>query len=147
MIMFLKGDILEARVDAIVNPVNCEGYMGKGLALQVKQLYPKTFNDYSVVCKEGRLKIGQVHYFRENEKIIINFPTKYKWRTKSKLSYIADGLPVMIDLLKKLNIKSIAIPPLGCGLGGLKWDEVKQVLLEHLETVSDVLDIFIYEPI
>jgi O-acetyl-ADP-ribose deacetylase (regulator of RNase III) len=121
--------------------------MGKGLALQVKQLYPKTFNDYSVVCKEGRLKIGQVHYFRENEKIIINFPTKDKWRAKSKLSYITDGLPVMIDLLKKLNIKSIAIPPLGCGLGGLKWDEVKQVLLEHLETVSDALDIFIYQPI
>lgn len=147
MIKFVKGNILEAKVEAIVNPVNCEGYMGKGLALQVKQQYPKTFNDYSVVCKEGQLKIGQVHYYKENEKIIINFPTKYKWRSNSKLSYITDGLPELIDLIKKLNIKSIAIPPLGCGLGGLKWDEVKNVLLKYLVNISDTLDIFIYEPL
>ena len=147
MIVFVKGDILEAKVEAIVNPVNCEGYMSKGLALQVKQLYPNAFNDYSVACKEGRLKIGQVHYFQENEKIVINFPTKDKWRSKSKLSYITDGLPELINLLKNLNIKSIAIPPLGCGLGGLKWDEVKQLLLEYLENVSDTLDVFVYEPL
>lgn len=147
MIAFVKGDILKTESEAIVNPVNCEGYMGKGLALQVKLLYPKTFHDYSEACQEGQLKIGQVHCFKENNKVIINFPTKDKWRAKSKLSYITDGLPALINLIQKLNIKSIAIPPLGCGLGGLKWDNVKQVLLEHLEPVSNKLDIFIYEPL
>lgn len=147
MIIFVEGDILETSAEAVVNPVNCEGYMGKGLALQVKKLYPKTFNSYSIACKEGQLKIGKVHYFREKDKIIINFPTKDKWRAKSKLDYITDGVPELINIIKELNIKSIAIPPLGCGLGGLKWNEVKQVLLERLENVSDMLDIFIYKPI
>ncbi len=147
MIVFVKGDILEASVEALVNPVNCEGYMGKGLALQVKKLYPETFKNYSRVCKEGQLKIGNIHYFREKEIIIINFPTKDKWKAKSKLSYIIDGLPELINLIKELDIKSIAIPPIGCGLGGLKWDDVKQVLVENLRVVSNDVDIFIYQPI
>lgn len=147
MIYFITGNILESNADAIVNPVNCEGYMGKGLAYQIKKQYPKTFEDYSVACKQGRLKIGQIHCFKENEKIIINFPTKDKWRAKSKISYITDALPPLIDLLRNSNIKSIAIPPLGCGLGGLNWKGVKQILLEYLEPIACTLEIYIYQPI
>ena len=147
MINLISGNILESNADAIVNPVNCEGYMGKGLAYQIKKQYPKTYEDYSIACKQGRLKIGQIHCFKENEKIIINFPTKDKWRAKSKISYIIDALPQLIDLLRDSNIKSIAIPPLGCGLGGLNWEEVKQILLKYLEPIACMLEIFIYQPI
>ena len=143
MINFITGNILESNADAIVNPVNCEGYMGKGLAYQIKKQYPKTYEDYSVACKQGRLKIGQIHCFKENEKMIINFPTKDKWRAKSKISYITDALQQLIHLLRDSNIKSIAIPPLGCGLGGLNWEEVKQILLEYLEPIACTLDIYI----
>lgn len=145
MIYFISGDILESKAEAIVNPVNCEGIMGKGLALQIKLKYPQTFKDYVKSCKEKKLCIGQIHYYKENEKIIINFPTKDKWRNKSKITYITDALPKLIELIKQLQIKSIAIPPLGCGLGGLDWKEVKEVLVSYLEEIDS--KIYIYEPI
>ena len=147
MINFIQGNILESNAYAIVNPVNCEGYMGKGLAYQIKQQYPKTYEDYSIVCKQGGLSIGQIHCFKENQKMIINFPTKNKWRAKSNISYIIDALPAVVDFIIDNNIKSIAIPPLGCGLGGLEWEEVKQILLEYLEPIAYKLEIYIYQPI
>ena len=147
MINFVVGDILKSDTDAIVNAVNCEGVMGKGLAYQIKKQYPKTFENYSELCKQGKLKIGQIHSFKENGKIIINFPTKDKWRLKSKIDYITATLPVLIDFLKNSDIKSIAIPQLVCGLGGLNWLEVKQVLLEYLTPISNILEIYIISPI
>ncbi len=146
MLNFIKGNILESTVEAIVNPVNCEGVMGKGLALQVKSKYPLTFSDYVKACKEKRLSIGKLHWYKEDDKIIINFPTKDKWREKSKITYISDSLPQLIVLIKELRIESIAIPALGCGLGGLDWKEVRRILVNHLHDMSSNLEIYIYEP-
>lgn len=120
--------------------------MGIGLALQIKSKYPRTFSEYVKACKEKRLSIGKIHWYKEDNKIIINFPTKDKWREKSKITYISDTLPQLIVLIKELHIESIAIPPLGCGLGGLDWKEVKKILVQHLDDISTNLDIYIYEP-
>lgn len=145
MIVFINGDILKTKADAIVNPVNCEGVMGKGLAYQIKIKYPKTYEAYSLACKQGELQTGKIHSFFENDKLIINFPTKDKWRAKSKIEYITSSLPLLVDLIIKSNIKSIAIPPLGCGLGGLNWKCVKPLLLQYFEEISTSVEIYIYE--
>ncbi len=147
MILYIRGDILKSEAEAIVNPVNCEGIMGKGLAYQVRKMYPKTYHEYKVACKEGRLKIGKMHWTRENNKIIINFPTKNKWREKSRIGYIVEGLESLIYVVRELNITSIAIPPLGCGLGGLNWNQVRKILTDNLEQISDDVTIYIYQPL
>lgn len=146
MIKYVTGNLLDASTEALVNTVNCEGYMGKGIAYQFKLKYPLNNKDYIKACKNGELTIGKLHYFKENEKIIINFPTKDKWRMKSKMEYIDLGLDELIKLIYSLNIKSISIPPLGSGNGGLKWNEVKELIESKLSNIPDV-DIYIYEPI
>ena len=120
MLTFITGDLLESSADCLVNTVNCEGYMGKGIAYQFKLKYPNNNKDYVKACKNKSLTVGKLHYFIEDNKVIINFPTKDKWRQKSKVEYIINGLNELVKLLPQLNIKSIAIPPLGCGNGGLK---------------------------
>lgn len=147
MIKSISGDILKTETLAIVNPVNCMGVMGKGLALQIKNNYPLTFISYSKACKENRMVVGKLHWYKENGKIIINFPTKNTWRENSKLSYIKNALPELIKLIKELHINSISIPPLGCGLGGLSWIDVKSILLENLKEISNEVDIYLYEPL
>ena len=99
--------------------------MGKGIAYQFKLAFPQNYNDYVKACKSGTLRIGTLHYYQENDKIIINFPTKDKWRANSKLEYIEAGLDKLIILIRKLGISSIAIPPLGSGNGGLRWADEK----------------------
>ncbi|MBD5118852.1 MAG: macro domain-containing protein [Clostridiales bacterium] len=146
MFFYVTGDLLRSDAEALVNTVNCEGYMGKGIAYQFKLQFPDTNADYVRVCKRGALRPGQLHYFREQGKIIINFPTKDKWREKSRIEYIEDGLDSLIDLVYDLGIKSIAIPPLGSGNGGLKWNDVKEIISNKLENLSSFIDIFIYEP-
>lgn len=147
MLLNIRGDILKSTTEAIVNPVNCEGIMGKGLAYQVRNMYPKTYREYKIACKEERLQIGKMHWTKENNKIIINFPTKNKWREKSRISYITEGLVSLRYLVKELNITSIAVPPLGCGLGGLNWSQVSQILTNFLEPISDNVTIYIYQPL
>lgn len=146
MFLYKTGNLLQSDAEALVNTVNCEGYMGKGIAYQFKLQFPETNADYVKRCRSGMLHPGQLHHYREHGKIIINFPTKNKWREKSKIQYIEDGLDALIDLINDLGIKSIAIPPLGSGNGGLKWDEVKVVISEKLENISSLIDIYIYEP-
>lgn len=146
-IVFTKGNLLKSETEAIVNPVNCEGYMGKGLAYQFKLNFPENNKDYISACKDGRLQIGKVHYFLENNKIIVNFPTKDKWRQNSRVDYIEKGLDSLIELIEKINITSISIPPLGCGLGGLIWCEVKELILNKLSKLDNKVQIVIYEPI
>lgn len=146
MFFYVTGDLLQSSAEALVNTVNCEGYMGKGIAYQFKLQFPDTNADYVKVCKRGALRPGQLHYFRERGKIVINFPTKDKWRERSRIEYIENGLDALSDLIYELEIKSIAIPPLGSGNGGLNWDEVKEVISHKLEHLSGLLDIFIYEP-
>ena len=136
MFFCVTGDLLQSSAEALVNTVNCEGYMGKGIAYQFKLKFPQNNIDYIKACKKGTLKPGQLHYYCENGKIIINFPTKDKWRNKSKIKYIEDGLDALILLIENLNIKSIAIPPLGSGNGGLIWLDVKRIISEKLEGIS-----------
>lgn len=146
MIIYTTGDLLKSDAEALVNTVNCEGYMGKGIAYQFKLLFPKTNLDYINACKKGDLRVGKLHYFKENSKLIINFPTKDKWREKSKIEYINDGLDELVLLINKLHIKTIAIPPLGSGNGGLIWSEVKCLIEQKLSVLSNNIQIFIYEP-
>ncbi len=144
-----EGDLLRDSVDAIVNTVNCVGVMGKGIALQFKQKWPENFKDYQQACKKGQVQTGQMFIHGSGGLIqphfIINFPTKRDWREKTKISYIDQGLVDLIENVKKLNIQSIAIPPLGCGLGGLSWKDVKPRIEKAFQALPDVV-VHIYEP-
>ncbi|MBH8599603.1 MULTISPECIES: macro domain-containing protein [unclassified Thermoactinomyces] len=144
MIRYVKGNILESDAEALVNPVNCVGVMGKGLALQFKKSYPSNFNQYVQACKAGKLKPGIVYPVFEQEKWILNFPTKRHWRQKSKLEYIEQGLQDLIRIIETKDIQSVAVSALGCGLGGLNWDEVKKLIEQYLGSLD--IDIYVYEP-
>ncbi|MCP4156993.1 MAG: macro domain-containing protein [bacterium] len=148
MIEYTTGDLLKSNADALVNPVNCVGVMGKGLALQFKKSFPENFKEYQTACKNNDVHVGCMFVTRlpDQSGYIINFPTKSHWRGKSKREFICNGL---VDLKKKitlLNIKSIAIPPIGAGLGGLNWRDVKKMIEEHLDDLKDVR-IILYEPV
>jgi O-acetyl-ADP-ribose deacetylase (regulator of RNase III)/uncharacterized protein YwgA len=149
MIKFTSGNILKDSSDAIVNTVNCVGVMGKGLALQFKKAFPDNFRLYKSACDRKEIKIGEVFITESgdmlNKKIIVNFPTKNHWRGKSKYEYIESGLDDLVTKIKEYGIKSIAIPPLGAGLGGLDWGEVKSMIIDKLSPLIDV-EVCIYEP-
>jgi len=146
MIKYISGNIFESKTECLVNTVNCEGYMGKGIAYQFKLRFPENNKDYVRACKNGELKIGKIHSFIEDGTIIVNFPTKNKWREKSDISYIYIGLDLLTSFIKEKSIKSISIPPLGCGNGGLIWEDVRKILEDKLYEVSNDCDIMIYEP-
>ncbi len=146
MLTLMTGNILDSDAECLVNTVNCEGFMGKGLAYQFKNMFPETNKAYVTACKYNKLHPGELHYYDENGKLIINFPTKDKWREKSKHIYIDEGMKALVKLIKEKNIKSIAIPPLGSGNGGLNWEEVKKTILEYTLPMSTSKDIYIYEP-
>lgn len=146
MISFNVGNILESSAEALINTVNCEGYMGKGIAYQFKLKFPLNNKRYVEACKSGDFKIGSILPVHESEILILNFPTKDKWRKKSEYSFISKGLNTLIKMLPSLNVKSIAFPPLGCGNGGLDWRKVKQMLLQELKPYEDDFDFILYEP-
>lgn len=149
MISYAKGNLLDAPTQALVNTVNTVGVMGKGIALQFKQKFSKNFELYVKACKEGRLRPGKLLVVREmtlaGEKIIINFPTKVDWFKKSKYEYIEEGLRALVGVIKDEGIRSVAIPPLGCGNGGLNWKKVRALMEHYLSELEDV-EIIIYEP-
>ena len=121
--------------------------MGRGLALQFKNAFPENFKVYAKACREGKVKPGQMLVFKtdqSNPQYIINFPTKRHWRDKSQIDDIKNGLKALTHIIKQYNIRSIAIPPLGCGLGGLNWSEVKPLIESTL--VNSNTHIIIYEP-
>ena len=144
MITFETGDILSSSAQCLVNTVNCEGFMGKGIAYQFKERFPENNKYYVSACKSGNFSIGQILFFFENDKIIANFPTKDKWREKSQYSYIEDGLNNLLIGVKSKNITSIAIPPLGCGNGGLDWNVVRKMITDKFQDSS--ANVIIYEP-
>jgi O-acetyl-ADP-ribose deacetylase (regulator of RNase III) len=149
MIRLNSGDILTASTEAIVNTVNCAGVMGKGIALQFKMKYPDNYKFYKKVCDQGRMLIGQVLIFQHsqanNPKYIINFPTKRHWKGKSNIDDIKKGLNSLVSEIRQLNIKSIAIPALGSGLGGLDWREVKSIVIDAFSILPNV-EVQLYEP-
>lgn len=130
MIEHGEGDILRARVDALVNAVNTVGVMGKGLALQFKEAFSDNFLAYEHACARGEVVVGRMFVVERQSppRFIINFPTKSHWRQPSKLEYIAAGLADLVTRTTRLGISSLALPALGCGLGGLQWTEVKPLI-------------------
>jgi O-acetyl-ADP-ribose deacetylase (regulator of RNase III) len=129
MIRFQKGDILHSDAQALVNAVNCVGIMGKGLALQFKKAFPENFKFYAWACERGEVHLGSMLVYDlkrvTGPRYIINFPTKQHWKNQSRLEDIEAGLKDLVKTVRELHIQSIAIPPLGCGLGGLNWSDVR----------------------
>lgn len=150
MIEFKTGNILTEDAEAIVNTVNTVGVMGRGIALQFKKAFPTNFQSYATACKRGEVQAGRMFVFETagliNPKFIINFPTKRHWRDKSRIEDIESGLIALADVIKARGIKTIAIPPLGCGLGGLEWTCVRSKIEEALTGLQDV-HIILFEPI
>lgn len=149
MITEAHGNLLVAPVEALVNTVNTEGVMGKGIALQFKRAYPAMFKAYAAAAKRGDVKLGQMHVWPtqslDGPRYIINFPTKGHWRAGSKLQDIESGLRDLIRVIDTLDLESIAIPPLGCGNGGLHWRDVEPKIREALRSVPNV-DVHLFAP-
>jgi O-acetyl-ADP-ribose deacetylase (regulator of RNase III) len=150
MIEINRGNLLEARVEALVNTVNTVGVMGKGIALQFKEAFPEMFRDYAMACKGGNVRLGKMHIFdlgglMGDRRWIINFPTKGHWRERSRLADIEAGLEDLVDTVRRLEIRCIAIPPLGCGNGGLNWADVRPRIEAAFANLSDV-GVLLFEP-
>jgi O-acetyl-ADP-ribose deacetylase (regulator of RNase III) len=147
MIEHVKGNLLEADAEALVNAVNIVGVMGKGIALQFRQAFPDNYNFYRKACEHNQVKPGKMLVFVRptNPRYIINFPTKRHWKDKSKIEDIEDGLQDLIEVVKNREIQSIAVPRLGCGLGGLHWEDVRPMIEKAFVDLPDV-KVLLYAP-
>jgi len=149
MIVHATGNLLQSGAEALVNTVNCIGYMGKGIALQFKKAFPENFKAYQRACKVGKVKPGNMFSFETdtmtNPKYIINFPTKRHWREKSRVQYIEAGLDALVKDVESLGIQSIAVPPLGAGYGGLDWPIIRPMIEEKFADTSAVR-VLLYKP-
>jgi O-acetyl-ADP-ribose deacetylase (regulator of RNase III) len=149
MIEFTRGNLLESKAEALVNTVNTVGVMGKGVALMFKEAYPENFKAYEAACKKKEVKVGRMFVTERQALIgpkwIINFPTKEHWRGDSKMKWIEAGLEDLKHVISEKKIRSIAIPPLGSGNGGLNWPDVRPKIEAALGALNDV-SVIIYEP-
>ena len=144
MVTYVKGDIFNSSAQVLTNAVNCVGVMGKGVALEFKKRYPSMFEDYKKRCELNQIKPGHL-YLWENDKVqILNFPTKRHWQDQSLLSDIEDGLKFLANNYIDLGIDSLAMPAIGCGLGGLDWNQVKPLIDKYLGYIPD-LEVYVYE--
>ncbi len=143
MLTYIEGNLFESNSKVLVNTVNTQGVMGKGIALQFKKIYPEMFKEYQALCETGKFNVGNLWLYKTLHKWILNFPTKISWRQPSKIQYIELGLKKFVDSYSELNISSIAFPPLGCGNGELDWDTQVQPLMEKYLKVIPI-DISIY---
>ena len=127
-----RDSLLNSNVEAFVNTVNTIGVMGKGLALQFKQRFPSNFEVYAAACRRGEVQVGRMLIVETTERaglrFIINFPTKKHWINPSRIEYVRSGLVALVNEVKARGIQSIAVPPLGCGNGGLAWSDVKPLI-------------------
>ena len=145
------GNILHANTEAIIIPVNCVGVAGKGLAKQWADKFPDAYIQYKKRCEESLVRIGHILPTRQDGKWFLCFPTKTDWRLNSEIEYIQEGIKSLGQTITTLRIKSLAIPRLGCGNGGLMWEDVRHVIIEELEYLNENynlrdLGIVIYEP-
>ena len=149
MIRFTTGDILAEDAEALVNTVNCVGVMGRGIALQFKKAFPENFRVYADACARGEVRPGRMFVFETrqltNPRYIINFPTKRHWRGNSRIEDIDAGLKDLVMVIRERDIRSIAVPPLGSGLGGLEWSDVRPRIEKALHGFND-LDVVVFEP-
>jgi len=152
MIRFAEGNLLEAEVEALVNTVNTVGVMGKGIALMFKEAFPANFEEYAAACARGEVRTGAMFVTRPQRRIdggpkwIVNFPTKQHWRSRARMEWITEGLEDLRRVIDELGISSIAVPPLGCGAGGLDWRrQVRPAIVDALGDLGDVT-IVVFEP-
>jgi O-acetyl-ADP-ribose deacetylase (regulator of RNase III) len=149
MIRLSMGNLLRAEAEALVNTVNCIGHMGKGVALQFKKAFPENFLFYQKACRDNEVQPGRMLVFNTGKMIgpqfIINFPTKQHWRGNSKYAFIQSGLKALIAEVRHRGIRSIAIPPLGCGLGGLDWNRVRPMIEAAFLELPNV-EVLLFEP-
>jgi O-acetyl-ADP-ribose deacetylase (regulator of RNase III) len=144
MITYKTGNIFNSSAQVITNTVNCVGVMGKGLALAYKNKFPEMYNDYKQKCSEGQVKAGYPYLWENDQAQILNFPTKRHWKQASLLEDVEEGLKYLASNYSDMGISSIALPPLGCGLGGLNWADVKNLINKYLGAIED-LDVYVYE--
>lgn len=149
MIIYSSGDIFSMNVEAIVNPVNYNGVMGAGLAKQFKERYPDNFNKYVEKCKNGELLPGTLFVYPTGgyPRYVVNFPSKNSWRNKSTLEFIENGLVSLVIWMQENEIEDIAIPMLGCGLGGLKKSDVCNLFEKHLSLLKTVCYVLNTNPV
>lgn len=149
MLRITRGNLLQAEVEALVNTVNCVGVMGKGLALQFKKAFPANCREYEAACKAGEVIPGRMLVHDNGERVtpryIVNFPTKRHWKQPSRIEDIAAGLDALVAEVSRLGIRSIAIPPLGCGLGGLDWNLVRP-MIERAFAPLVAVEVQLFEP-
>ena len=148
MIEYQTGDLLTSDAEALVNTVNCVGVMGKGIALEFKKAFPDNFKDYAKACKRDEVHPGRMFITERlgNPKYIVNFPTKRHWRAKSRISDVESGLTALADEIRTRQIRSIAIPALGSGLGGLDWEAVRSLIDQELGELSADVQVMVFEP-
>jgi O-acetyl-ADP-ribose deacetylase (regulator of RNase III) len=144
MLNFVTGNLFQSKAQTLVNTVNCVGVMGKGVALTFKKRYPKMFKDYRQKCEQGMIQPGVLTIYKNTHPWVLNFPTKRHWKSRSRLADIELGLRELVAKYDEWGIKSMAMPALGCGHGGLEWDDVRQLIEEYLSDVD--MDIEVYEP-
>ena len=149
MIRFAEGNLLDAKAEALVNTVNTVGVMGKGIALMFKEVFPDNFRAYAAACKVGKVRTGRVFVTERQDLVngprwIVNFPTKQHWRSPSRIEWVRDGLADLRQFVNDTGVRSIALPPLGSGNGGLDWDEVRPMIEDALSALD--AEIIVYEP-
>lgn len=142
MITYLDTDIFSSHAKCLVNPVNTVGIMGKGLALEFKTRYPDMYQEYKKHCTVGTLKIGSLHIYSNDTVTIINFPTKQHWRDSAKMQYIEIGLSVFCRVYTEYGIDCASFPKLGCGYGGLSWNNVKLIMEKYLNPLP--IEVYIH---
>jgi O-acetyl-ADP-ribose deacetylase (regulator of RNase III) len=151
MMHFTKGNVLDADVEALVNTVNTVGVMGKGIALMFKEAFPDNFREYEAACKRAEVKIGSIFVTELPSKLtggprwILNFPTKRDWRYRTRIEWVEEGLRDLRRVIEEKGIRSVAVPPLGCGNGGLRWRDVRP-LIERALGDLDGVEVQVYEP-
>jgi len=145
MFKALIGDLFESRAQTLVNTVNCVGVMGKGVALEFKKRFPANFEDYAARCERKQVRLGQPYLYRDpSGRSIVNFPTKDHWRSPARLRDIERGLDYFVRHIEEWGIQSVAMPPLGCGNGGLEWSEVGPLIYRKLHQLP--IDVEVYAP-
>jgi len=138
MIRYSTSSIFDVGINVLVNPVNCFGVMGKGLALEFKNRYERNFRLYKEHCSNKNMKIGKMFPCEDKDTLVINFPTKLHWKDPSRLEYIEEGLKDLVDVINLYSINGIAIPKIGCGLGGLEWRDVDRLINSYLGKLDNI---------
>lgn len=138
----LEGDLLKSNMHALINTVNTVGVMGKGVALAFKKRYPDMYRNYVRRCDRHEVRLGEPYVYRADDHLIVNFPTKGHWRSVSRLSDIVSGLDYLERHYKEWHIRSLAVPPLGCGNGQLEWRVVGPILLRYLRRLDIPVELY-----